>query len=51
MWDLIVSVPDQCLSFYSTPRTLACNSRFVKIDATTLMMPSQVTLHHHGSAA
>ena len=48
MWDLIVSVPDQCLSFYSTPRTLACNSRFVKIDATALMMPSNITSPRFG---
>ena len=24
MWDLIVSVPDHCLSFYLTCRPLAC---------------------------
>ena len=30
MWDLIVSVPDHCLSFYSTPDMLMLSSDFDK---------------------
>ena len=46
MWDLIVSVPDHCLSFYLVYVILAdvkCSPRFICYNTVLLQMPKPST--------